>query len=125
MEYNPFDPWRRMLRRSGLLALAFVIFFLGFVAGFTANKACAHDTWGDGKPVSPQVKAQCCGDADSHLLGSDDYFIDKDGFHILALDAVVPLASILPSPDGNVWAFWNNHFGRKANVYCVFWSGGV
>lgn len=87
--------------------------------------AFAHDQWANGEPIPSWVRASCCGPADAHVLSTGDYWIDRDGFHLKAVDMVVPLDKILPSQDGRVWAFYANTVGRNATVYCVFYSGSI
>ena len=87
--------------------------------------AGAHTQWANGDAVPEWVSKACCGQADAHLLAGNEYWIDADGFHIRALDRVVPLDRVLPSMDGQVWAFWNDALGRGAPVYCTFYSGSI
>lgn len=85
----------------------------------------AHDQWANGDPIPAWIKQACCGVADAHILGPDDYRIDAAGFHIKGINMVVPFDRILPSQDGKVWAFYPPGVGENASVYCVFYSGSI
>jgi hypothetical protein len=84
----------------------------------------AHDIWSDGSIPPAWIKSACCGKADAHILGPSEYWIDAGGFHIVGIDKVTPLDQVLPSQDGQVWAFYP-FLGAHANVYCVFFSGSI
>lgn len=86
--------------------------------------AVAHDRWADGSEVPKWIKSACCGQADAHVLGPDEYWIDAHGFHVSGIDKSVPLDKVLPSQDGKVWAFYTT---RSANavIHCVFYSGSI
>jgi hypothetical protein len=99
--------------------------FAALAAATAPQASSAHDVWSNGQPVPSWIKAACCGVADAHLLGGNDFWLDSRGFHIKGLDTVIPFAMILPSLDGQIWAFWKDDLGPKAPVYCVFYSGGV
>jgi hypothetical protein len=103
------------------LFLAAVLAVLLVVA---ARRAPAHDVWANNEPVPAWIKSACCGEADAHVLEPGDYWIDKEGFHIKAVNRVVDLDKILPSQDGKVWAFYSV-VGENVNVYCVFYSGSI
>lgn len=98
---------------------------LVLIAMAISGRAHAHDQWADGSEIPAWIKSSCCGPADAHLLGPDDYWIDRDGFHIKGINAVTPLDKILPSMDGRVWAFYNPGPGPYAPVYCVFYTGAI
>lgn len=88
------------------------------------SAACAHDQWADGSSVPPWVKSACCGAADAHLLAPGDYWIDKQGFHIRAIDRFVDIDQVQPSQDGQVWAFYKAGT-NGVTIYCVFYSGAI
>ena len=90
-----------------------------------ATLAYAHDQWADGSAVPAWVKSSCCGPADAHLLAPGDYSIDSEGFHIVGIKMVFPFDRVLPSQDGQVWAFYPPGVGENANIYCVFYSGSI
>lgn len=94
------------------------------IAGLLAAPATAHQLWADGSAVPSWVKSSCCGPADAHILGPNDYSIDAEGFHVKGIKMVVPLDKVLPSRDGQVWAFYP-FLGENANIYCVFYSGSI
>ncbi len=94
-------------------------------AGFGVGHVWSHTTWANGDEVPNWVARSCCGQADAHVLGSDDYFIDVTGFHVKGIDMVVPLDKVLPSQDGRVWAFYPSGVGENAKIYCVFYSGSI
>lgn len=86
--------------------------------------ATGHDKWANGEQVPQWVSTACCGQADAHILGSNDYWIDAHGFHVVGIDQAVPIDKVLPSQDGKVWAFYNVR-SRDGVIHCVFYSGGV
>ena len=86
--------------------------------------ATGHDKWANGEQVPAWVASACCGQAEAHVLGPQEYWIDSHGFHVVGIDQVVPLDKVLPSQDGKVWAFYNV-MSRNAVVHCVFYSGSI
>lgn len=87
----------------------------------------AHTQWGDGSPVSEQIKRQCCGDAEIHFLPAGSVHARADGWHIDGFAKVVPYGKELPSPDGNEWGFWTDHqyddfkiVGGQSEMQCLF-----
>lgn len=86
--------------------------------------AFSHEKWADGTIPPAWVKAACCGQADAHILGSNDYWIDAHGFHVVGIDQAVPIDKVLPSQDGKVWAFYNVR-SRDGVIHCVFYSGSI
>lgn len=107
----------------------FLLWLLTFVAllalcSLSARRACAHDVWADGSAIPAWIKSACCGEADAHLLAPDDYWIDKDGFHIRAINRVVDIDKVQPSQDGQVWAFYKV-VGTIPYVYCVFYPASI
>lgn len=79
-----------------------------------------HNQWADGGRVPPWIKSMCCGEADAHQLGPEDYTSEEDGYHIKGLDHIVPFKDVIPSQDGQWWAFWNENLGPGATIYCFF-----
>jgi len=106
-----------------LWAVALLFFILAVVFG--RWDAHAHERWADGSSVPAWIKSACCGEADAHVLGPSDYWIDANGFHVVGVNAIVPLDKVLPSQDGKVWAFYAASAGENASVYCVFYSGSI
>ena len=95
------------------------------LTGFGVGRAWPHDVWANGDKVPAWVATSCCGQADAHVLGPDDYFIDSAGFHVKGIGMTVPLDKVLPSQDGKVWAFYPSGVGENAKIYCVFYSGSI
>lgn len=92
----------------------------GISALFTAT-AFAHDTWQNGDPVPPWVKASCCGPEDVHHLTEDQVHLRDDGYHIDGYPDVIPTNAAIPSPDGSYWAFYKQFdSGIFSKVYCFF-----
>lgn len=102
------------------MALAFNIAIISF-----ATITLAHDKWANGDSVPSWIKSACCGQADAHILGLDEYSIDATGFHVRGINMSFPLDKVLPSQDGNVWAFYPPNVGLNAQIYCVFYSGAI
>ena len=85
-----------------------------------ASPAMAHDFWSNGEEVPAWVKSVCCGKADAHHLKPSAVHIMTDGVHIDGLDVVIPISRILPSMDGQPWAFWNSSAEPTPLIYCIF-----
>ena len=85
-----------------------------------AGPAYGHDRWGNGDPVEPWVKAQCCGPSDVHHIPASAIHIMPDGYHIDGINTVVPMSRALPSPDSTYWAFWNENAEPNPNIFCFF-----
>lgn len=117
-----------LLTRAALVlyaALLFLIVTVAIVVSVFFNPAHGHVLWADGSPVPVWVARSCCGEADAHVLGPSDYWLDDRAFHIVGIRMAVPLEKVLPSQDGKVWAFYASTAGENANVYCVFYSGSI
>ncbi len=84
------------------------------------SPAAPHDRWGNGDPVEPWVKAQCCGPNDVHKIPASAITIRPDGYHIEGLTTVVPMGRALPSPDGSYWGFWRNESEPDPIIFCFF-----
>ena len=87
----------------------------------------AHERWGDGSSVSENIKRQCCGDGEVHLLPPGSVHALPDGWHIDGFSKAVPYGKELPSPDGNEWGFWTDYryshaqaIGRQSDIHCLF-----
>jgi len=109
-------------------ALALLLFWV------IAGEALAHDRWANGDPVPAWVKESCCGKSDAHRLTPSQVHettcggrmcYKVDGFH-----GSVPYSQLLPSQDGNWWAFYMNEHdlcspeggcgSTKPVMYCLF-----
>jgi hypothetical protein len=89
------------------------------VAGATA--AQSHDQWSNGDPVPPWVKSACCGPEDIHHLDPSQVHLRDDGYHVDGYPKVVPVKSMIPSPDGDWWIFYRVYSdGSYSSVYCFF-----
>lgn len=86
-----------------------------------ATCAVAHDSWSNGDPIPPWVKAQCCGVSDAHHLSSDQVHVTPSGYKIDGYSRIVTEDRLLPSPDGSWWVFYRNYDdGSQSSVYCFF-----
>ncbi len=85
-----------------------------------AGPAHGHDFWSNGEEVPIWVKSVCCGKADAHHLKPSAVHIMADGVHIDGLDVVIPITRVLPSMDGQPWAFWNPSAEPTPLIYCIF-----
>ena len=82
--------------------------------------AQAHDFWSTGEAVPAWVKQACCGPSDVHHIRHGAVHILSDGYHIDGINTVVALRDVLPSPDGEYWAFWNPALEPTPGIYCFF-----
>lgn len=84
--------------------------------------AHAHDIGCDGRPPPPNIKAQCCGVTEAHLLGGQyplprqdangDWWVTIDG-----QKGAWKASEVMDSQDGCFWAWW----GRAADgVMIIF-----
>jgi hypothetical protein len=80
----------------------------------------AHDSWGNGEPVPPWVKAACCGPEDVHHIPPGAVHRGPDGYHVDGLSTVVPYSRALPSPDGTFWGFWREGGEPDVVIFCFF-----
>ena len=120
-----------------MIFLLRIAFFAAAVWYVLLAPAIAHTTWVNGKPVPDWVRHQCCGLADVHHLTADQvhpveggYLVD--GFNPEAYNGiasasdwtftkVIPASHILPSQDGDWWAFYReNGDGTTGPMYCFF-----
>ena len=114
------------------LRIAFFCIAVWFILLAPAN---AHDVWADGKPVPDWVKHECCGPNDVHHLTADQIHAVKGGYMIDGFNPVdapthypgwtyskvIPSSAILPSQDGDWWAFYReNSDGTTGPMYCFF-----
>lgn len=114
-------PRRRRLRAEGWLAgLAFLL---------VPPQAChAHETWADGRPVPDWVKRACCGPTDAHHLRPDQIRRVRDGYRIDGYPGMIYDSQVLPSEDGEYWAFYSRSTGANGeeiftSVFCFFAPG--
>jgi hypothetical protein len=123
--------WREEPRRAPMLPWqAYALWLLTFLALlamclWSGSHACAHDVWLNGEKVPDWIKQACCGQAEAHVLGADEYSIDPDGFRVVGIDKPFPINQVLPSQDGKVWAFYPSGVGQNAVIHCVFYSGSI
>lgn len=116
-------PVRRARNLFGCLASLFLL--LAIPGG-----ARAHETWADGKGIPDWVKKACCGPADAHHLSPAQVRHVGDAFWIDGYPYRVPDVEVLPSEDGEYWAFYTEFLdvnGAKtfSSVFCFFaphWS---
>lgn len=87
--------------------------------------ARGHDAWADATPIPAWIKSSCCGPADAHLLNDSQIHMLSDGVHIDGIRTVVPYDKVLPSMDGQIWAFYPNNGVSDPPVYCFFFSGSI
>ena len=90
-----------------------------------AGSAQAHQVWGNGVPVPEWVTRSCCGPADAHRLSPDQVHRVTDGYRIDGYPRVIYDAQVLPSEDGEFWAFYStyqdaNGIEQFSSVYCFF-----
>ena len=92
-----------------------------FLITFLPTCALAHDYGCDGRPISPAIKAACCGKADFHRL-RDDQIHEVDGGYIV-VDAghtfTIPRHDTQPAPDGCPAIFYKPD-ASNPTVYCFF-----
>lgn len=90
----------------------------------------AHTTWANGLPVPAWVTKACCGPSDAHHLRADQVRRVPDGYRIDGYEGMVYDAQVLPSEDGEYWAFYSQSTQRNGDkiftsVFCFFapsWS---
>ena len=87
----------------------------------SSEPALAHDQWVDGSAVPGWVKDACCGPDDVHHLAPDQVHRVAGGYRIDGYPWVIPDARLLPSRDGDWWAFYRLGEGSEfTSVYCFF-----
>ena len=91
----------------------------------TLLPAQAHQTWANGVPIPEWVSKSCCGPADAHRLKPDQVRRVDNGYVIEGYPNVIYDAQVLPSEDGEYWAFYSEFRdadGVRAftSVYCFF-----
>ena len=91
----------------------------------SASPTSAHVAWNDGTPVPDWVGRACCGPGDAHLLGSDQVHRVPDGYRIDGYPGLIYDSQVLPSEDGQFWAFYSTYTdasGQRAftSVFCFF-----
>jgi hypothetical protein len=88
-----------------------------------ATPALAHDQWADGTRVPDWVKRSCCGPEDVHHLTPEQVHKVDGGYRIDGWPYVIPDDHVLPSQDGDYWAFYDLHWrGAQGNptMFCFF-----
>ena len=114
---------RRIARSIRVIAASMALFG-------APGAARAHATWSDGSTIPEWVTKACCGPSDAHHLRPDQVHRVDDGFLIDGYPKIVYDAQVLPSQDGDYWAFYsegNDAGGRRlfTSVFCFFapsWS---
>ncbi len=91
----------------------------------TVSSSLAHETWGNGLPVPEWVVRACCGPADAHRLRPDQVRRVDDGYLIEGYPRTIHDAQVLPSEDGEYWAFYSEYVDAAGatgftSVYCFF-----
>ncbi len=124
--------WREEPKRASLVPwqgyalwlLTWLVTFLALLYLWSSHRACAHDAWTDGSPVSPWVKAQCCGERDVHHLRPEQVHRVDGGYLVDGHDGMIPSEMAQPSQDGEYWIFgstdWLNGAPRIGYVRCFF-----
>ena len=103
----------------------------GFAAGLGAavfafalvksSQALPHDQWADGTQVPAWVKAACCGPKDVHHLTPEQVHKVDGGYRIDGWPDLIPNGIVLPSHDGDYWAFYDlNYYGTGPRFFCFF-----
>ena len=117
----PLHPRRCAGRAGGWLASMALLLAL-------PQAAHAHATWADGRPVPDWVAKACCGPADAHHLRADQVHRIPDGYRIDAHPGLIYDTQVLPSEDGEYWAFYSEVEGTGGDriftsVFCFFAPG--
>lgn len=91
----------------------------------TPLPSVAHETWGNGLPVPDWVVRACCGPADAHRLRPDQVRRVDGGYIIEGYPRTIHDAQVLPSEDGEYWAFYSEYVDAGGtmgftSVYCFF-----
>ena len=107
-------------RGDGLKLLATLILV---IVGTSSSQA--HQTWGNGLPVPEWVSKSCCGPADAHRLTPDQVRRVEHGYMIQGYPRIIYDAQVLPSEDGEYWAFYSafkdaDGVDAFTSVYCFF-----
>lgn len=89
------------------------------------SAAGAHTTWANGMPVPDWVTKACCGPSDAHHLRPNEVHRVDDGFRIDGYPRTIYDAQVLPSEDGEYWAFYAERTGTGGekiftSVFCFF-----
>ena len=97
----------------------------GLLPWLLAGPASAHTTWSNGIPVPDWVSKACCGPSDAHRLGPDQVHRLPEGYRIDGYPGEIYDAQVLPSEDGDFWAFYSVYIdaaGQKgfSSVFCFF-----
>lgn len=134
---------KRQKEDTHFWVLAVISALLAFwVLCIVEEKAEAHEQWADGSAIPAWVKSSCCGAADAHHLRPDQVHDLGDSYHIDGMANDIPKvvggkmnSQILPSQDGDYWAFYKDNPAHQAydqysgkahsepfyeSVYCFF-----
>lgn len=87
--------------------------------------AQAHSTWANGMPVPDWVTKACCGPSDAHHLQPAQVHRVANGYRIDGYPGTIYDVQVLPSEDGEFWAFYSVGVGANGekvftNVFCFF-----
>ena len=87
--------------------------------------ARGHAIWGNGTPVPEWVTKACCGPSDAHHLRPDEVHRIADGFRIDGYPKPIYDFQVLPSQDGEYWAFYSTTKDAEGapvftSVFCFF-----
>ena len=85
----------------------------------------AHRTWSNGLPVPDWVLRSCCGVNDAHRMSPDQVHRVPNGYRIDGYPRVIFDAQVLPSEDGEYWAFYSEGIDADgvayfSSVFCFF-----
>ncbi len=90
-----------------------------------SQPAGAHTSWADGRAVPDWVGKACCGPSDAHHLRADQVRRVPDGYRFDGYPGTVYDAQVLPSEDGEYWAFYSETKAAGGDriftsVFCFF-----
>ena len=94
-------------------------------AGWRVSSSSSPDTWGNGVPVPDWVRKACCGPGDAHHLRPDEVHRTADGFRIDGYPTTIYDFQVLPSQDGEYWAFYSKTSDADGkpvftSIFCFF-----
>ena len=109
-------------QRNSLCTLQ-MVGLLGLLASSSATHA--HSTWANGVPIPEWVTKACCGPGDAHHLQPAQVHRVDGGYRIDGYPKVIYDVQVLPSEDGEFWAFYavsTSESGERlfTNVFCFF-----
>ena len=111
-----------VFRQAWTLAIRALSALSVFAAFGTAH---AHSTWANGVPIPEWVTKACCGPGDAHHLKPAQVHRIAGGYRIDSYPKVIYDVQVLPSEDGEFWAFYavsTSESGERlfTNVFCFF-----